>query len=41
MTVSITIAADEHELECELAVADAIIGEIDAEFDDDSEPAAA
>jgi hypothetical protein len=41
MTVSITIAADEHELECELAVADAIIGEIDAELADENEPTAA
>ena len=39
MTVSITIA-DEHELECELAVANAIIAEINAELADDDPVAA-
>ncbi len=37
--VSITVAADEHELECELAVADAIVGEILAELDDEPDAA--
>jgi len=35
MTVAIAVLADEHELECERAVAEAIAAEIDAELEDE------
>ena len=35
MTLAITVAVDEHELECEQAVAEAVAAEIDAELADE------